>query len=142
MIDSDAIEQSQFLKSDALGRTRTTRQQREAILDQFEAGGLSGPEFARVHGINYQTFATWRQRRKRERCESPLPTQKEATVSPAPSFTLVEAEVESSKVTLARSDETLVIECGEDLRLSLTSSKQADLAVAFLRRWNSKLSGC
>ena len=67
MTDSDVQEKVQLLKTDALGRVRTTREQREAILDAFETGALSGPEFAQVHGINYQTFATWRQKRRRLR---------------------------------------------------------------------------
>ena len=31
---------------------------------------VSGPQFARVAGINYQTFATWRQQHKRQACET------------------------------------------------------------------------
>lgn len=45
-----------LLKSDRLGRTRFTEEQRDAFLDAYEEGALSGPEFARVHGLKYQTF--------------------------------------------------------------------------------------
>lgn len=52
------------LKRDALGRVSTPRAQRDAMLDEFERSGLSAARFARAAGINYQTFATWVQRRK------------------------------------------------------------------------------
>ncbi len=64
MTDSDVNQRNQLLKTDMRGRVRSTRQQRDAVLDAYEASGLSGPEFARVHGVKYQTFATWRQKRK------------------------------------------------------------------------------
>ena len=38
--------EGQILKQDELGRVRTPRAQREAILDQFEASGMSGIAFA------------------------------------------------------------------------------------------------
>ncbi|MCF6312677.1 MAG: hypothetical protein L3J39_09530 [Verrucomicrobiales bacterium] len=65
MTDSDLKEKAQLLKTDRLGRVRTPRDQRDAILDAFETSALSGIEFAQVHGIKYQTFATWRQKRRR-----------------------------------------------------------------------------
>lgn len=67
MTDSDTTQRNQLLKTDARGRVRSTQQQRDAVLDAYEASGLSGPEFARVHGIKYQTFATWRQKRREGR---------------------------------------------------------------------------
>jgi transposase-like protein len=62
-----AAEQSQLLKTDALGRTRMSQAQREAILDAFEASGMSGQAFALQHGINIQTFASWMQKRRHAR---------------------------------------------------------------------------
>lgn len=55
------------MKTDELGRVQTTPQQREAWLDAFEQGGMSGAAFARLHGIKYQTFAYWRQQRNKRR---------------------------------------------------------------------------
>ncbi len=54
-----------ILKSDQRGRIRFTHEQRTAMLDTYDASGLSGPKFAQLHGVNYQTFAGWFQRRKR-----------------------------------------------------------------------------
>jgi hypothetical protein len=55
------------LKRDAMGRVRTSVRQREALLDEFERSGLSGPKFAQIAGVCYQTFAGWMQRRRRVR---------------------------------------------------------------------------
>lgn len=56
-----------LIKTDVLGRMRHTREQRERILDEYERSGLSGPKFAVLCGVKYQTLATWLQRRKRQR---------------------------------------------------------------------------
>ena len=37
-----------ILKKDARGRVHTSVRQREAILDEFERSGLSGPKFSQV----------------------------------------------------------------------------------------------
>jgi len=55
-----------IMKRDVLGRVLTTAIQREVLLEEFGRSGLSGPQFARVAGINYQTLATWRQARNRQ----------------------------------------------------------------------------
>jgi hypothetical protein len=56
-----------ILKRDALGRVTVTREQREALLDEFERGGLKGKPFARLVGVNYPTFASWIQKRRHAR---------------------------------------------------------------------------
>jgi len=107
-------------------------------LDAFEAGALSGPEFARVHGINYQTFATWRQRRKRERGEYP-PSKVEKPLTSEPSFTLVEAQIEAPQ---SIGSDALIVECAQGITLKLTSPQQIETAVAFLEHWKRKSSAC
>lgn len=54
----------EILKQDRKGRVRTPRAKQEAILDEYERSGMSGPEFAQYLGIKYQTFATWVQKRR------------------------------------------------------------------------------
>ena len=54
-----------ILKRDKRGRVRSTPEQRQAVLEQYARSGLSGPEFARVTGICYQTFAWWRHQHKK-----------------------------------------------------------------------------
>ena len=66
MTDSDSRRRDvEFLKRDARGRVRTSVRQREAILDEFERSGLSGPKFSQVSGVCYQTFGGWMLKRSR-----------------------------------------------------------------------------
>ena len=53
-----------ILRRDGLGRVKTPRDRREALLDEFEKSGLQGAEFAQMAGIKYQTFASWVQSRR------------------------------------------------------------------------------
>jgi DNA-binding transcriptional regulator YiaG len=55
------------IKTDVLGRMKTSAARRESLLDEFERSGLSGAKFAALVGIKYPTFATWTQRRRRVR---------------------------------------------------------------------------
>lgn len=55
------------LKRDALGRVTVSREQREALVDEFERSGLKGAQFARLVGVNYGTFAYWVQQRRHQR---------------------------------------------------------------------------
>ena len=48
-----------LIRQDRLGRMRFTREQREDLLDACEASGLTGPQFAALHGVAYQAFATF-----------------------------------------------------------------------------------
>ncbi len=55
------------LKQDVLGRVHTPKARREQLLDEFERSGLPGQKFAELVGIKYPTFATWAQKRRRQR---------------------------------------------------------------------------
>lgn len=71
-----------LLKTDVLGRMHHTREQRERILDEYERSGLSGPKFTALCGVKYQTFATWLQRRKRQRHAYPKAKPRRKQVRP------------------------------------------------------------
>jgi transposase len=60
-------EATTILKRDVLGRVTFTKEQREALLDEFERSGLKGKPFAKLVGVNYQSFASWIQKRRRAR---------------------------------------------------------------------------
>lgn len=63
------------LKTDTQGRVLTPPDEREALLDAFEAQNeLSAPQFARQRGLNYQTFAAWRQKRAKQRAAEQMDT--------------------------------------------------------------------
>ncbi len=51
-----------ILKRDAGGRVVVAEQQRVDLVRAYERSGLSGPKFAALAGVNYQTFATWRRK--------------------------------------------------------------------------------
>lgn len=131
MTDSDSLSDAALVKTDALGRTRTTKEQREAILDAFDKGGLSGPDFARVHGINYQTFATWRQKRRKEQGVYPkAPGASKAASKPLKPFTLIEATVEPPQ-----QGDALTLEIGKEARLIISDASQLPLVVELLKHW-------
>ena len=50
------------LKSDGAGRVQTPVDRQIALVREYERSGLSGPRFAAMAGINYQTFVTWRRK--------------------------------------------------------------------------------
>ena len=60
-------ETTTVLKTDVLGRVKIAKGHREALLDAFERAGIGGKAFARHHGVNYQTFASWIQKRRKDR---------------------------------------------------------------------------
>ncbi len=51
-----------ILKSDAGGRTLVPLDRQVELVREFERSGLSGPRFAAMAGVKYQTFATWRRK--------------------------------------------------------------------------------
>ena len=54
-----------LLKSDRRGRLRYSPEQRSALVDAYQSSGLSGPRFAAIHGVAYQTLAGWLLKRKK-----------------------------------------------------------------------------
>jgi transposase len=108
-----------IFKTDRLGRVRRTREQKEAVLDEFERSGLSGPKFAALAGVPYQTFATWLQRRKKK---SVSMVPKTAAVH------WVEAVVESKTAAPA-----MTVRLPGGATLEISSEAQARLAAQLLR---------
>ena len=64
-----------LVKFDRRGRLRYAPEQKAAILDAFASSGLSGPKFAALHGVKYQTFAAWIQKQNRAGAPAALPAQ-------------------------------------------------------------------
>jgi hypothetical protein len=58
--------QDQIVKIDRIGRIKTPRERREALLAEFDRSGMSGQQFAKWAGIKYGTFITWVQKRRRK----------------------------------------------------------------------------
>ena len=57
----------EILKQDQRGRIRTPVAQRDALLDEYERSSLSGVKFAAAVGVKYATFASWVQKRRKDR---------------------------------------------------------------------------
>ena len=53
------------LKRDAGGRVLVPLPRQVELVREFERSGLSGPKFATLAGVNYQTFAAWRRKHGR-----------------------------------------------------------------------------
>jgi hypothetical protein len=57
-------EEEKVLRTDTRGRVRVPAERREELLNEFERSGISAMRFAKMAGINYATFANWRQKRR------------------------------------------------------------------------------
>jgi hypothetical protein len=77
-----------ILKSDRRGRLRYSEDQKSALVEAYQTSGLSGPRFAALHGVNYQTLASWLQKHKQTTCtavsrQTPTPFLLVTTESPS-----------------------------------------------------------
>lgn len=115
------------MKSDTIGRVRMPKEKRELILDRFEESGMTGLAFAKHVGVKYPTFASWIQKRRRDRGERSASGPKEAETS----ISLFEAVVDQPPISTA---------CGLELvsvggtRIRLERSEQIPMAVTLLRQ--------
>jgi transposase len=124
------LPETEILKTDVLGRVRMSVQRREAILDEFEKSGVAGAPFAKMIGVNYQTFASWIQKRRKARGQYRcLPAVKKA---PALKFAEVVVAAESSGKT------TLTVELPGGARVKVESPEQMELMCRLLTRLDKK----
>ena len=115
----------ELIKTDRMGRIRVSSEHREKLLDTFESSGMSGQKFADHCGVKYPTFASWVQKRRRERNEYPSDH-----AAPPESLlqSLAEVELAPGKVT----SEGLSIEFPGGARLVLNHPGQVSLAAALI----------
>ena len=106
-----------IIKVDVLGRRRTPREDREAILEEFEKSGMAGTRFAHAHGIKYTTFASWVQRRRREGVCTKEKGQEALALT---------------EVIVAPTPSELAIELPGGATIKLSHPNQVDLAAALL----------
>jgi hypothetical protein len=128
-------DETKILKTDTRGRVRVPVERREALLDEFEGSGVSAMAFAKMVGINYATFANWRQkRRKGRRLSEGLPENAAArgeAVGAGRPVRLFEAFVEHGSGAGGRSA-GLTVELRAGARLVVESPVQARLAAELL----------
>lgn len=89
------------LKVDTAGRVWTPREQREAVLDEFERSGLPATEIAAHIGVKYPTLASWVQKRRKQRGDGAPRGRREPAA-----LKWVEATVDEGKAGAAR---TLIV---------------------------------
>ncbi len=62
-VASPVVAESVLVTTDSRGRVRVSKEQRRAVLAQFEQSGLSAAKCAKVSGLKYSTLAGWLQPR-------------------------------------------------------------------------------
>lgn len=125
-----------MLKRDVRGRVCTPAERREALLDEFERSGLSGPKFAALVGVKYQTLAWWRHERRKRRA-LPAKAGKGANSPGSMSLRLVEAVVSPGATKRAqRADRVsgaLQMHLPGGIRLEIADGRQLKLALRLLK---------
>jgi hypothetical protein len=114
-----------ILKTDGRGRVQTPAARRESLLDEFERSGLSGPKFAALVGIKYQTFAAWSARRRKL-------NGNKVSVKPADQVRWLEAVVDQAQRPGPKAL-SLLLQLPGGARIELVHAEQAPLAAALLR---------
>jgi hypothetical protein len=112
----------EVIKTDVLGRKRTSAAHREKLLGEFDQSGLSTKKYAELIGIKYQTLATWLQKR-RQQTKLPMP--------PVEPGKWLEAVVESAAGR--RSGAGLVLTLPGGVRMEVADEQQAVLAAVLIR---------
>lgn len=137
-----------IMKRDVLGRMSTTASQREALLEEYERSELSGPQFARMAGINYQTLATWRQARNRKRLQNKANTQQDGPEvkclkKEAPPFHFAQVMVPASALELRSKGSTLLrVQLSEGIHLDIRDAGQVSLAVQLIKGLGGLTPAC
>jgi len=114
----------EVIKTDTLGRMRTSVARREGLLEEFDKSGLSAKKFSELSGVKYQTLATWLQKR---RGRGVTPTKEADTIK------WLEAVVEQAQVSGGKSISSLVVEFPGSARMEISNAGQAALAADVLR---------
>jgi transposase-like protein len=112
-----------LVKADRRGRLRYSPEQRSALVDAYQSSGLSGPRFAAIHGVAYQTLAGWLLKRKKSARLARPASQQSAFLS------LVAAELEAPPPSGAPME--IILPGGA--KLAITAPGHIPLAAALVR---------
>ncbi|HSR36033.1 MAG TPA: transposase [Desulfurivibrionaceae bacterium] len=116
-----------ILKTDRRGRLRYTTEQKQVLIEAYQASGLSGPRFAALHGVNYQTLVSWLKKRRQGDADHPALRS------------LIPAELDNGS---PRSATTLPMEillpCG--VRLAVHTPSQMNMAATLIRELHNPRS--
>ena len=123
-------DEAKILKADTRGRVRVPVERREELLNEFERSGVSAMRFAKMVGINYATFANWRQKRRNTKTQGHEAAGEELVGAGRP-VRLFEAFMEPGKSGVVGSG-GLVIELSSGARVVVDSPAQLRLAAELL----------
>ena len=127
--------QDLIVKVDRIGRIKTPRERREALLAEFDRSGMSGQQFAKWAGIKYGTFITWVQKRRRKGAPGQAEDKPVATGAKS-EVRWVEAVMEkaAAKKSEANPNATVMIVHGAGgVRLELSEERHVLWAAKLLR---------
>ena len=114
-----------IMKADRCGRLRYTEEQKSAMVGAYQSSGLSGPRFAAMHGVNYQTLVSWLRKRKGTGPSAPAGT-------PAPRFlSLIPAEIEGFRSPAEFIPMEIQLPGGA--KLTITAGTHVQLAATLIR---------
>jgi len=125
----------QIVKVDRIGRIKTPRERREALLAEFDRSGMSGQQFAKWAGIKYGTFITWVQKRRRKAVvastgDKPAPAGANDEVRWVEAV-MEKATAEKPNVTAAAG--VMVVQGPGEVRLELSEERHVLWAAKLLR---------
>ena len=126
-----SISEAALLKMDTWGRVRTSKEKRNAILEEFKRSGISAAQFAKIAGLKYSTLAGWLQRHRR-----PKPKGRRQRVR------LLEALVDPGLSGGASPSQALLLFLPGQVRLELRSAAQVPLAAALVKALKHTATGC
>src|ERR1700746_418248 len=121
-----------ILKKDILGRVKTPRERREALLEEFERSGMSGQKFAVGAGIKYPTFAHWRQQRRKKGAKV-VPATKSTGKNPVRWLEAVVAKNVPAQEAAPSKTVGLIVQGPGGVRIEVCDARQVSLAVQLLR---------
>ncbi|MCB1130210.1 MAG: transposase [Verrucomicrobiae bacterium] len=99
---------------------RYTPEQKQALVEAYEASGLSCPRFAALHGVNYQTLVSWLKKRRQGATDHPVLRS------------MVPAELEGPPPrNAAVTPMEILLPCG--VRLAVHTSAQMNMAATLIR---------
>ena len=125
------IAQNVLVTLDARGRVRVSKEQRRAILAEFERSGVSAAQFAKVTGLKYSTLAGWRQRYRRAKPKA------------APGgLRLLEAVVDPSHPQEQTSENVLMVHLPGQVRIQVSCLAQVPLVTELIKALQTGPAGC
>jgi hypothetical protein len=112
------------IKTDVLGRRRTSAARREHLLQEFDQSGLSAKKFAELSGVKYQTLATWLQKRRK---------QGQVPLKGANAVKWLEAVVQEAQSPVTRAASSVILCLPGGTHVEVGDAEQIPMAAALIR---------